>query len=612
MSWQECYKFQSEIDAELFGLRFGLHEGLYEDHGVSNRDILLKSYEAGNFLGAVYACLTADRNSRSALASDLVALHNEGLIDVVVAFETLRNNTTDGPDFFLTRHVFEEALPSLDAPVQTVMRCVLSLYRCAGQDLAAGTVIEGYIGFCAKDPSRPSEALTEIEAGPDELADLLPATLIAGSRIDNPFYLAQAIRLCEEENIVLKRHAMFSLGMLSWPEGMTVSDSAIAALVRAAAAETDDLTLANIVKSAFALVDRVNVQEARILALIADALLKGGDYTLHAASEAFRFNAAKLPASFLETLFVHLVRVKSTNKGTLDNVDYGIAHLLKKGDPERAIQFLEDLLLANPNELTMKAFDDTAREILGNKALISKILTRWFQRGDRVLCEGVHIIVGTRHNDELPLEIDPNELKAIDLVHIVFIARKTIGYLFMRPISAVAVLISLMRLVADDDVLSELGALLFDPLLLNYTGKGRDYVVQQSGLESGKVKVTIDDALKAIDDYLDDLRSVGNLAALHPGEAQREAYHRHFSHLMAESFKDAEAQSIFLHLVSKSVLLYGKKSISYVHGPDGQSHRMETPLQSHGTEIEFPRMENLDPFGLDYMLRVFRVERLST
>ena len=135
--------------------------------------------------------------------------------------------------------------------------------------------------------------------------------------------------------------------------------------------------------------------------------------------------------------------------------------------------------------------------------------------------------------------------------------------------------------------------------------------MQQSGLESVKVKATIDQALKAIDNYLEDLRSVGNLAALHPGEAQREAHHRHFSRLMAESWKAAEARSVFLNLVSKSILLYGRKSISYVDGSDGQSHRMEIPLQSHGTEMEFPRMEHLDPFGLDYMLRIFRNERFN-
>jgi hypothetical protein len=168
-----------------------------------------------------------------------------------------------------------------------------------------------------------------------------------------------------------------------------------------------------------------------------------------------------------------------------------------------------------------------------------------------------------------------------------------------------------MRVAADDESLNELGSLLCAPLLLNFTGSVHTYVVQRSAMESGKVKETIDRALKAIDDYIDTLKSVGNLPALHPSEAQREAHHRNFSRMMTEAFKAAQAQSPLLSVISKSVLLYGRKSVDYIYDADGQSHRMEMDLKSHGTEIEYPRMALIDPGGLDYMLRVFRFERLK-
>lgn len=95
---------------------------------MSIRDRLLQSYETGNFLETVYACSLADNNDRNALALELVALHNEGLIDVVKAFESLKNEPSNGPDFFLTRYIFEKVLPDLEAPVLSVMRCVLRLY----------------------------------------------------------------------------------------------------------------------------------------------------------------------------------------------------------------------------------------------------------------------------------------------------------------------------------------------------------------------------------------------------------------------------------------------------------------------------------------------------
>jgi hypothetical protein len=576
---------------------------------VSYREDLLKGYETGNFLETVRACSRTDHTDCDTLALELAVLHNEGFIDVVDAFKLLENNSSNGSSFFSTRHIFEKTLPNLNASLPSVMQCVLQLFRRADQDGAAGIVIESFIEFCAKKTSRPREALTGIEANFDQFLELLPAVLIAGSRIDNSLYLAETIRFCGNDNIEIKSSAVFSLGKLDWPEGIAVPDSALAVLELIAAVETDDRILANTIDSAFTLLQRDKSLESRVVALILTALSKGDEYALYAIFKLFGFRTGELPVSLLDALSTHLVRVKPAHKGTLDKIDYGVSHLIKKGDFEKAVQFLEDLLLTHPNELSMGVFDSAAREILNNKALLNKMLTRWFLRGDRALCNAIHVIVGTHHDKDLPLEIDTAELKRADLVCIFFVARKAIGYLFMQPISVASILISLMRLTTDDEVLTGLGTMLFDPILLNFTGKARDYVIQQSEIESGKVKQAIDNALTTVDDYLEDLRSVGNLAALHPGEAQREAYSRHFSRLMAESYKAAEAQSIFRDLFSKSVLLYGRKSINYVYGPDGQSRRMEIPLQSHGIEIEAPRMENLDPFGLDYMLRVFENER---
>ena len=80
-----------------------------------------------------------------------------------------------------------------------------------------------------------------------------------------------------------------------------------------------------------------------------------------------------------------------------------------------------------------------------NGVLISKVVTRWFLRGERALCEGVHEIGGTHLGGDFRIEIDPAELKPLDLVHVIFIARKAIGYFFMKPVTAASIVISLMR-----------------------------------------------------------------------------------------------------------------------------------------------------------------------
>jgi hypothetical protein len=116
-------------------------------------------------------------------------------------------------------------------------------------------------------------------------------------------------------------------------------------------------------------------------------------------------------------------------------------------------------------------------------------------------------------------------------------------------------------------------------------------------------------AKKYIDSYSSDLKSVGRIAALEPSEGQVEAYRRYFSQQFEASFKAAQAKSIFFNLVSRSVILHGTKSINYVKNADGSAKRHELVLQKHGTQVDMPRLELIDPFDLNYMLRVFRLER---
>lgn len=579
---------------------------------MSIKEDLLRGHREGHLLEAVFAGVLADSGERSTVAMELVTLHNDGLLDVVEAFESLENNPSASVDFFLTRHVFEEALPDLVASVPSVMRCALGLYREAGQDLAAGSILASLDRFLGKDPSRPRPALAEIESSPDDFADLLPCVLVAGSRTDIEFFTAQAIRLSQENNIELRGRAVFSLGRLAWPDGAVVPDDVIAALERSASAETDDQLLSGVVRSGVALVRHDGAQEPRVVEAVSTALLKGCDCTLHAAAEVLAFAESDIPASLRNVLLTNLSRVRPASTRTLDSLDFGISKLLGGSDPDPAIRLLEDLLLASPTELTMEAFDSTARELMKNKALMSKIMTRWFLTGERALCDGVREIASASHDERVLLQIDLAEIEPADPVRVLFVARKAVGYLFFQPVSAAMVLTSLMRATKEDEVRSQLVQLLFDPLLLSFTGKVREFVLQQSQLECAEVRSALEQALKSIDNYLDDLSSVGNLPALHPSEAHREAHGRHMTRLMAESWKAAEAQSVLLSLVSKSVLLYGRKSISYVYESDGHSHRRETPLHKHSTEMEFPRMLYLDPVGLDYMLRVFRNEKMNT
>lgn len=276
------------------------------------------------------------------------------------------------------------------------------------------------------------------------------------------------------------------------------------------------------------------------------------------------------------------------------------------------MRFLEELLITHDGKLNIEIFDSTVAKIREGAPLISKVLTRWFLSGKPELCMAIYEIVGTSPGHDLRIEVDRAELNPADYIHTLFIARKAIGFFFMKPITAASVVLSLMHHAQDIETLEALGELMLDPLLLNYPGDMRSYVKQQAEHESDNVKKTIDNALSSIEQYLETLRALPELPALHVGLSQHESYRRRMSESMAESMKEAEKKSIFFNLFSRSTLLYGNKFINYVYAGDGKPQRMETPLTSHSFSMDYPRMDNIDPYGLDYILRVFRQEQFRT
>jgi hypothetical protein len=578
---------------------------------MSDRETLIRASQSGHLLDAIRAALSPDRNERMKLASDLASLHNEGLVDLIDAFGALTGKSESGRGFFLLLHVFEEFLPKLEASVPKLIRCVLHLYREAHANMAAGTILDAFQKFCSRRADRSRAALAEIEANPEVLGDLLVPVLTAGSEADPPTYVVEAIRLSRDSNINVRRRALFALGRLHGGQVIWANEDVVRTLEHAVETEDDDEVLASTIESAFALSRHDAANESRWVAAIAGALSKGGEIVLHAASEVFGFQTRELSPEFLELLLERLAHVNPSDKRTLNNIDYGVAHLLQCDRVEAGLRFLEDLLRAHHKEIELSDFDDAVRAIRENPALRSKVATRWLIGGQAALCEGLDSIVDAPMSSSPELEGDANELAGVEPVQFVFAVRKAIGYLFLKPTSATSFLLSLMRQSPDAKVRKDLEGLLLNPLLLNFSGSVAKYVARRAESEVEEVKAAVDRALKNLEAYLDALRSVGDIPALHPSLEHRDAYHRHFSEVVAQSFKKAQAESVLLQLVNRSVLLYGRKAVHHVFGPEGEIKRMETQLGGHGTEFEVPRMTILDPHGLEIMLRVFRYERMS-
>ncbi|MFK5892616.1 MAG: hypothetical protein QM504_05300 [Pseudomonadota bacterium] len=573
---------------------------------------LLQVVNKNSLLNYISELKFSDKDSHAELYKWLIVLHNNGTLDVISAFNELKNDKSH--EFFLIRNIFEKILPEIKSPMLDVMECVLHLVKEAGHDMAFGAIFTPYIDFCLADSSRIKQALVLIEKSTHKFSDLLTPTIVAGSRIDTELYIKKAIQLVNHENIEIKKRAIFSLGRIVYLENRLLLDLALSTLETSVEQESDEALITSLIQSAFSLYKQNKLLEERVSILIDIALLKCGEQAIHTASHIFGYDFKELSEPLLDMFLLNLQRTNPVNKATLDNIDYGLEKLLETETPEKGIEFIETILTTNTAALSIEVFDGVSRGLLKNdNGILNRLMTRWFIRGEKALCTAIHDIVSQAQKQNIVLSVEPNELTSKNITNIAFIARKAVGYLFMRPVSATSIIISLISYANDDEVAKVLTDLLFDPLLLNFSGAVKPYLLKnQTENENNLVKTACKESIDSFEKYLNNLKSTGNIPELYPSQSQREAYNRYFSRQMSVSMKEAESKSVFSSLVSKSVILYGGKSINYYYNGNEKPQRTELTLQNHSTSMEFPRSQIINPFGLDYMLRVYRAEQIKT
>jgi len=536
-------------------------------------------------------------NNTDELAFELADAHNAGLIDAVATFRGLKNSGDH--HFWLTQDVFEKALPELSAPVIDVMTCCDGLMKEEGN---SGTVLNAYANFLARDPARYERALREIENTTD-LLSLVVATLAAGSRTDPTGALAHAFRLAQHPEPSVRGPAISALALL---EGLRpVPDQAKAMLERVASDESEDTVRAAAIRalSHFAQTDSRHKAWTELAGRI---VTSGGSHTIHAAADALN-GGEKLPKAFRDTLLAHLPGINPENRGTLATLDLA-AYRLVKVDPVAVIDFLQVALVKHYGKLSMETFTHTASALRQDLPLIGSLITRWFLNGEPALCEAIRDLIAGYHGNTPRLAVDVAHIDTSDPNAIAFLARKVIGYLFFRPATVIAIVASLMAIVPPP-MAKDVGQLTFETMLVNYSGEAQDALREEMNAHEEPLKTLLAEPLQQLEAYLAQLPEGPLLGALQPSQAHREIQTRRRRDLIRAAAEQAESRSVFASLFKKSVMLYGRSSIHYIHTPGQEPRRMQTSLQKHGVRMEVPRMSIIDPIGLDYILRTFRGER---
>ncbi|HEX5181705.1 MAG TPA: hypothetical protein VFW19_01000 [Allosphingosinicella sp.] len=548
------------------------------------------------------------RDEDAAFVVEAIDLHNAGEIDLLATATPAALSEVAGFQFFTLQHFYCKAIPSLEADPLRLMESVDRLVTAGGQDMAAFQPNGAFRDWCAATAGRVEEVLRVIESNIPQTKGFLSLTLDAGGRSDAPGYLAKAISYIRDIPD-LRLGALTSLARIDSSTSPELAEEALKLIASLLTEDADDMLRTHILVAAINLYVRSPASlHERALAVVQSALSQGGNGVLDRGASALLQHRNELSDDFIELLLTALEGVNPANKGTISSLDGALSQLLDGVHGIRVSSLLEKLLLAHPNALALKEFQGVGNELLMNRrALLDDMVVRWLMSGESALADAISHLVGSVGGEPVIFNIDlgPYGLSDQDTL---FLARKAVGWFFFHPITAASLLICILR-IAKGETADKVGALLFEPLLLNYSGELREYLAARLKGARDKAKPQIRRALDKLKTYIGDLRSTGFIAELEPSERDRLIERQRRNEEVRQLQKAVEEASVFMKFIPKSIILYGNASVSYVRDNVEKLHRNYVKMGGISTTWEVPRLQSIDPFILEAQLRTFRAER---
>lgn len=574
-------------------------------------DEIIQALEAGQWLDFVSGYNLRDDADEASMRALAIGLQNSGRFDLLTAIDGF-DGDGDSFRFYEIQQFYSDALPQLAAEPESMLKAVRRLVEEGGPSRDSALIALPFRDWC-KGTGRATAIAALLDFSAPRDGWYLRLALEGASTNDPEGALEWALALIADKPGPQRIAALEALGSLG--PSPALATHAIAALGDQLEHEADDQILGLGIYAAIELHGRgEQANPADTAKIVAIAAMRGGTEMRRRAMEALWFQWKAITPAILDQLIGIAETVEGSDVIAVDHLDHALYQMTSGEDVEHAIAIVRTLLSANRGTLTVHSFDNFEHQLLTkHRARFDTLAVEWFLSGDRSLGEAVMALVRKVHGAPMVLRPD---LKPFGYgpAELIFLARKAVGYLFTTPISAASLLMAIMR-TGVSDAIKGATELLFDPLLVNYSGELGEHLREAAKEINDPASPHVAAALQQLETYLDGLRAVGRVKALDPSERERMIEWRRRQQEMEEAMKAGEKESIFSQLATKVVLLYGNRSITYVppFGDEpGPERRMVTEMQSHHHSHEYARMIVVDPHGIDFMLRHFRVERLPT
>lgn len=545
------------------------------------------------------------------ICETLTELHNSGEIDLVVSMQNVSKTQIRDHDFWQLQSLFSELIPNLETQANALMEGVMCLVEKGGQDLMANQPNAAFREWLKRRPDDTRRLLEKAQQTDAPSLKLLTFVLEAGVTQDFQTFFNAAINFLSSEHVEDRLAAVTALSRIDLSSEEQNYERCLDALLSHAAKAAD---IQEVAQTIGAILDvhaqRPENECERIVATI-EQLSRQPTPDLHyMMARSLGHDASKFSDALKVAIIKALETADPSFKGVIDQIDFAFSQCINV-ETRVAIADCLETLLAHPD--SPLNFDDLdgLNHSLGDSHSddLAWLVIHWLRNGSHQARLCLPSLFRRFSEDGFALNLSLADFKFSDQ-ELVFVSKKALGYLLLQPSTAASILISCLRAARSENAATEISDLLFDPLMINFSGQAREVVLAQFKAKGTNNKF-LKQALDAHENYLDGLRKTTKVPELRPSASARQVQAERRRQLSAQIFKDAEKHSVLLGLVTRQTLLHGTGSVYYIRAADGSLKRSETHLASHGTSFEFPRFEAINPVYLQNIIFQFRNEKFQ-
>lgn len=532
--------------------------------------------------------------------------HNTGSIDLLPALAAIAGDQQASHQTLRrAARFFAAVMPHLQADTQTIVDVVVAFTEKPGENGSQYGLPPAFLEWCRASPSRPDEALAIILSNTAKYGGMILFALEAGAFFEPAKFAEKAIELTASSD----RHtAVSSIGALGGMDLSSTPDiqAAVMELLALKVRDGEDDGIVAMSLSALATATGKGADEATLLDVLKGLKAPlGGDTQIALAQvlwrtkniENFEFRCSLLAAAKLIDLSI---------PNLVAQLDVGLSEITNEDNVLAIGDYVAEAVANSGKNLHLTRFQSLLHELQSEQPeLLGKLLVHWMLTAPDVVRQQAGGMLREVNDEAHTFNVDFASMK-LSAGELAFVCRKVLAYMLMTPVAAASIVLSALRHATDEER-PEIAELIFWPLMIN-SSKAQAYLERRVPSETPSVQKALNSVIARAGKYLKQKRSVGEMRELHPSEHARAVQRERTREQARATFRAARERSAFAAIVPMSVILHGNGSVSYSDGKEGGMQRNTMPLNAFSAEIEMPRMEVLDPVGLQWMIYTFRTE----